>query len=73
MQSISGSCHDLPCSLLLVKGSEGGRKVVGHARLLRVAGQPNAALVESVVVDHALRGRGLGRKLMNSCEEHAKR
>lgn len=43
--SISRSCEDLPCSLLLVL--QGGDEVVGYARLLPVAGRRNSGLVES--------------------------
>ena len=72
VQSISESRDDLPCSILLVTvGAEG--RVVGHARLLQVAGDKDAALVESVVVLAEMRGRGLGRRLMEACEQHARK
>ena len=43
--SIEEGSDDLPCSLVLVEGGSG--RVVGHARLMRVAGRGNAALVET--------------------------
>lgn len=44
MASLEGGIDELPCSLVLLNG---GRAVVGHARLLPVAGATNAALIES--------------------------
>ena len=76
IQSIAESRDELPCSLLLVTAGddrEEGEKVVGHARLLQVAGCRDAALVESVVVSAKMRRRGLGRRLMESCEQHARK
>lgn len=46
--------------------------MVGHARLWKVVGHADAALVESVVVTPELRGRGLGRRLMELSEQHAR-
>ncbi len=45
LASLEGSVDSLPCSLVLVD-SECAR-VVGHARLMAVAGSPTGALVES--------------------------
>lgn len=43
--SIEEGGDDLPCSLVLVEGESG--RVVGHARLMQVAGREKAALVET--------------------------
>lgn len=43
--SIEDGCDELPCSLVLVQGV--GGRVVGHARLMRVAGRSDAVLVET--------------------------
>lgn len=43
--SIEEGSDDLPCSLVLVEGGSG--RVIGHARLMRVVGRGNAALVET--------------------------
>lgn len=43
--SIEEGSDDLPCSLVLVEGESG--RVVGHARLMQVAGREKAALVET--------------------------
>ncbi|XP_065919355.1 N-alpha-acetyltransferase 80-like [Dysidea avara] len=67
--SIETSKSTFPCSILLVDVSDRD-KVIGFARLLEVVGDKTAALVESVVVDPKLRGHGLGRKLMEACENH---
>ncbi len=42
--SLEGGVDELPCSLVLLNS---GGAVVGHARLLPVAGATNAALIES--------------------------
>ena len=44
MASLEGGVDELPCSLVLLNG---GGVVVGHARLIPVAGATNAALIES--------------------------
>ncbi|XP_065185883.1 N-alpha-acetyltransferase 80-like [Sycon ciliatum] len=69
--SIKRSSDELPCSLLLLAGADGGEKVVGFARLSRVLGAGDGMLVESVVVDKTLRGRGLGRAVMEAAERFA--
>ncbi|XP_046364340.2 N-alpha-acetyltransferase 80-like [Haliotis rufescens] len=68
LYSLEKSCDDLPCSLVLVSEN----KVVGHSRLASVQGIKNSCLLESVVVPKDLRGKGLGRKLMDKTEEYAK-
>ncbi|XP_041354529.1 N-alpha-acetyltransferase 80-like [Gigantopelta aegis] len=65
--SLEKSCDDLPCSLLLLLDS----KVIGHSRILKVHGIENACLIESVVIDKSLRGKGYGRKLMELTENYA--
>ena len=42
--SIEGGCDELPCSVVMVE--QGGR-VVGHARLMPVAGVKDGALIET--------------------------
>ncbi|XP_046571177.1 N-alpha-acetyltransferase 80-like [Haliotis rubra] len=68
LYSLEKSCDDLPVSLVLVAEN----KVVGHSRLASVQGIRNSCLLESVVVPKDLRGKGLGRKLMDKTEEYAK-
>ena len=63
--SIRRSSDSLPCSLLLLHGTD---VVVGFARISSVMGITDAILVESVVVDKARRGQGLGRALMDAVE-----
>lgn len=67
LASIEEGSDELPCSVVMVE--EGGR-VVGHARLMPVAGVRDAALIETVIVAPELRGRGLGRQLMEKAERH---
>ena len=59
----------LPLSLVLINDS--GR-VIGFVRVLAAATE-GGALVESLVVAADMRGRGLGRKLMNEAETRAKK
>ncbi|XP_064402562.1 N-alpha-acetyltransferase 80-like isoform X1 [Halichondria panicea] len=68
--SLEGGVDELPCSLVLLNS---GGAVVGHARLLPVAGATNAALIESVVVCQECRGCGLGRRLMEESETYCVR
>ena len=68
MQSIQDSQDTLPCSLVVCVGG----KVVGYVRLLEVLGRKGSVLVESLVVDPSMRGRGLGRRLMENAENLAR-
>ena len=68
--SLSRSSDQLPSCLALVDGHD---SVVGFGRLSAVVGKPNSVLIESVVVDKSLRGKGLGRRLMEECEDYALR
>ena len=58
--------------MLLVQREENER-VIGYVRVLAVAGKKGSALVEALLVAPELRKRGLGRKLMEAAESHAKR
>ncbi|XP_070576605.1 N-alpha-acetyltransferase 80-like [Ptychodera flava] len=72
LHSLDKSSDDLPYSLVMVeKDSDGEEHVLGHSRLCRVIGESKAVLIESVVVDKARRGQGLGKKLMRLSEQHA--
>ncbi len=70
-QSICENVPELPCSLLLLTNND--HSVCGHIRLLRVKGQTDKALIESLVISRRLRGRGLGRHLMTAAEDYIKK
>ncbi|KAL6065384.1 N-acetyltransferase 6 [Balamuthia mandrillaris] len=65
------SCDTFPLHLLLVDAEE---NVLAHSKLSHVDshnGQGEAALIESVIVDPTLRGKGLGRIIMEATEKAA--
>lgn len=64
MQSVQDSTDALPCSIVACVGG----KVIGHVRLLEVLGKKGSVIVESLLVDPSMRGRGLGRRLMENAE-----
>lgn len=68
VQSIQDGKDTLPCSLIACVGD----RVVGHVRVLEVLGKEGAVIVESLLVDPSVRGRGLGRKLMEDAENLAR-
>lgn len=68
-----------PLSLVLLSRNEGDatEQVVGHAKLSKVDDGAEegetALLVESVVIKKSLRGKGLGRKVMEAVQDEAQR
>ncbi|XP_013088269.2 N-alpha-acetyltransferase 80-like isoform X1 [Biomphalaria glabrata] len=67
--SLAKSCDHMPISLAFItKPSE----VIGYSRISSVQGIKNACLIESVIIDESLRGKGLGRILMKLTEDFAK-
>ncbi|XP_038595876.1 N-alpha-acetyltransferase 80 [Tachyglossus aculeatus] len=47
-------------------------RLLGHARLSRVTGQPHSLFLETVVVSRAWRGQGYGRRLLEATEGYAR-
>ena len=47
------------------------KELLGHAKLARMPKDPNRCWIESVVISRNLRGKGLGRLLMEGCEKYA--
>ena len=45
--SISDGVDSLPCSVVLTREEEGSEEVIGHARLMPVAGDCTAAFIET--------------------------
>lgn len=75
LHSLGQSSDAFPLCLMLLRPGHTPQAVptvVGHARLSRVLDQPHSLLVETVVVARALRGRGFGRRLMESLEVFAR-
>ncbi|XP_022521813.2 N-alpha-acetyltransferase 80 isoform X2 [Astyanax mexicanus] len=66
LHGLRQSSNSYPVNLVLLQGEE----LIGHARLSRVLGS-RSLLVESVVVQPGLRGRGYGRSLMEGVEHYA--
>ena len=57
MLSISEGVDNLPCSIVLTReleGEGGGEEVIGHARLMPVAGDCTAAFIETGEMIHTL-------------------
>eukprot|EP01120_Amphizonella_sp_Union-15-10_P012850 TRINITY_DN5816_c0_g1_i1.p1 TRINITY_DN5816_c0_g1~~TRINITY_DN5816_c0_g1_i1.p1 ORF type:complete len:200 (+),score=28.61 TRINITY_DN5816_c0_g1_i1:60-602(+) len=69
LASLSKSSLSFPLNLILVSKEGETELVLGHSRLTRVAEDEKALLVESVIVIEALRGKGLGRKIMEETEK----
>ncbi|KAH9515461.1 N-alpha-acetyltransferase 80 [Bulinus truncatus] len=67
--SLAQSCDHMPVSLAFVKKPS---EVIGYSRIAAVQGVENACLIESVIIDESLRGKGFGRTLMNLTENFAK-
>ncbi|KAG9270917.1 N-acetyltransferase 6-like isoform X4 [Astyanax mexicanus] len=67
LHGLRQSSNSYPVNLVLLQGEE----LIGHARLSRVLGS-RSLLVESVVVQPGLRGRGYGRSLMEGVEHYAR-
>ena len=74
LHSLSKSCDALPCSLVLVTSSStdgNPGRVIGHSMLSQVIAMEDACFIESVLVDPQLRGKGLGRRIMEASEDYA--
>ena len=53
LASIEDGCDELPCSIVMTEQLEGSEclRVIGHARLMPVAGRNDAALIETGILD----------------------
>uniref|UniRef100_A0A4W3KA62 N-alpha-acetyltransferase 80, NatH catalytic subunit n=1 Tax=Callorhinchus milii TaxID=7868 RepID=A0A4W3KA62_CALMI len=80
IHSLQKSSNNFPVCLVLLRplkiadgtGSKTKSQLVGHSKLSRVVGQASGLFVETVVVAKEYRGKGYGRKLMESTEAYAK-
>eukprot|EP00164_Ancoracysta_twista_P011157 GFYU01017087.1.p1 GENE.GFYU01017087.1~~GFYU01017087.1.p1 ORF type:complete len:222 (+),score=34.51 GFYU01017087.1:101-766(+) len=73
---------DLPISYVLLEegvstessksGSSDSVHVVGYCRIDLADGLPNSAVLTSMLVSASLRGKGLGKQMMQAVELHAK-
>ncbi|XP_050425426.1 N-alpha-acetyltransferase 80 [Adelges cooleyi] len=74
LHSLEASCDTLPTSLVLVKKLEnnGNKAVIGHSKITPIPSMLGSCFVESVVIDHRYRGKGLGKFLMYKTEEYIK-
>ncbi|VDI27135.1 Hypothetical predicted protein, partial [Mytilus galloprovincialis] len=69
IHSLEKSCDKYPVNLVLVTDEN---IPVGHSRLAIVVGREKSCFVESVVVKRSLRGKGLGKLLMQETEHFAR-
>ncbi|XP_052057731.1 N-alpha-acetyltransferase 80-like [Mytilus californianus] len=69
IHSLEKSCDKYPVNLVLVNDED---LPVGHSRLSIVVGREKSCFVESVVVKRSLRGKGLGKLLMQETENFAR-
>ncbi|CAG2227011.1 N-alpha-acetyltransferase 80 [Mytilus edulis] len=69
IHSLEKSCDKYPVNLVLVTDED---IPVGHSRLAIVVGREKSCFVESVVVKRSLRGKGLGKLLMQETEHFAR-
>ncbi|XP_030748191.1 N-alpha-acetyltransferase 80 [Sitophilus oryzae] len=67
-RSLESSCDQLPTSLILLRGN----KVLGHVKLSVIPSIPNSCFIESVVIAHNERGKGLGTLLMQKAEDYCR-
>ncbi|CAL8110864.1 unnamed protein product [Orchesella dallaii] len=68
-----GSRDSLPTSLVLLQKDDNGKDtVVAHSKISPVPYQPKLCFIESVVVAPQLRGKGLGRLIMERTESYVK-
>ncbi|KAF4517439.1 hypothetical protein B566_EDAN005048 [Ephemera danica] len=74
LRGLECSCDNLPTCLVLVEKNEttGALAVIGHSKISRVPSIELSGFIESVVIHRALRGKGLGRKLMLETEKYMK-
>lgn len=66
LRSLETSCDDFPTNVLLLQQD----RVIGHCKLTCIPSLPDACFLESVVIQHAVRGTGLGKLLMLLTEEY---
>jgi N-acetylglutamate synthase-like GNAT family acetyltransferase len=67
--SLKASNDDFPVNIILISKDE---DVVAHCRLSKVSDDPSGILIETVVVKKALRGHGLGKRIMTEAESFVK-
>ncbi|PIK38085.1 putative N-acetyltransferase 6-like [Apostichopus japonicus] len=72
LHSLEKSCTGLPYSLVMTETQEGKERVIGYCRLAKVLAQKKSVLIETVVIQKERRGQGLGRKLIELAEDHAR-
>ncbi|CRK94647.1 CLUMA_CG008147, isoform A [Clunio marinus] len=81
MWSLESSNDNLPTCLVLTnptnwEANDGVTKdtprVLAHLKLTPIPSNPSACFIESVVVWKSLRGKGIGRFLMNEAENYCK-
>ncbi|XP_050522132.1 N-alpha-acetyltransferase 80 [Daktulosphaira vitifoliae] len=74
LHSLEASCDTLPTSLILTKKTEDIEQavVVGHSKVTPIPSMPESCFVESVVIKHEHRRKGLGKFLMLKTEEFIK-
>lgn len=66
MRSLEASCDNLPTSLVLTRDFD--QTVMAHLKLSPIPNRMNSCFIESVVVDKACRGQGLGKLIMQYAE-----
>ncbi|XP_055627182.1 uncharacterized protein LOC129769069 isoform X2 [Toxorhynchites rutilus septentrionalis] len=70
--SFETSTDTLPVTLVLAQMIDGVNTVLGHAKLSPVPADIDAAYLESVVIEHRYRGRGIGTILVTEVEQYCK-
>lgn len=70
LRSLEASCEYLPTSLVLC--IHNCTKVLAHLKLTPVPSDTESCFVESVIVDQAYRGNGLGKIIMQYAEEYCR-
>ncbi|XP_071963751.1 N-alpha-acetyltransferase 80-like isoform X2 [Antedon mediterranea] len=75
LHSLKKSNDSLPVCFALVEVDvcTQSSSTVGHSRIIKVMGQPDSVLIESVVVPKCRRGEGIGRILMELTETCCKK
>lgn len=68
MRSLEASCDNLPTSLVLTR--DFNQTVLAHVKLSPIPAKRDSCFVESVVVDKAFRGQGLGKLIMRYAEDY---
>ena len=67
-RSIEGSCENFPMSLILLTVTKNKPKVVGHCKISKLPFSKTKVFIQTVVIHPSLRGKGLGKFLMNEIE-----